>query len=349
MSRLQRNIGYKSGRIFYADCLRAAATFAVVVLHVASASWGLADVRTFEWQTLNVYNTATRFCVPIFLMLSGMLFLNPDKKIDIRDIFFKYIPRIAMAFLFWSFLYNSYDAGHFTFSGVFTDYHYHLWYLYVIIGLYLVVPLVRHMVNSASRREVEYFLLLSFFFTFVVKTLSQIPTLEWIADISDKFEMHYVIGYMGYFVWGYYLHTYYLGKFQRKMIYICGVMGFLETAVLSGIVSVSTDMHYQLFYSNFSVGVLLMSVAIFVLFKYNCDETKAGIFLKNRIISVAKCSFGMYLVHDFFNILFGQMGYTALTFNPVFCVLPLSAAVSAASYLVSIVMSKIPFFRSYTM
>ena len=65
-----------NGRILYFDFLRIFATLAVMVLHVAAQNWYGTSVPSFEWQTFNFFHSVTRFGVPIFVMISGALFLN---------------------------------------------------------------------------------------------------------------------------------------------------------------------------------------------------------------------------------------------------------------------------------
>ena len=65
----------------YCDYLRLIATFAVVVLHVAAFNWENTDVNGIEWQTFNFYNSIVRWGVPIFVMISGSLFLNREMSI----------------------------------------------------------------------------------------------------------------------------------------------------------------------------------------------------------------------------------------------------------------------------
>ena len=65
-----------NGRILYFDFLRIFATLAVMVLHVAAQNWYSTSVSSFEWQTFNFFNSIVRWGVPIFVMISGALFLN---------------------------------------------------------------------------------------------------------------------------------------------------------------------------------------------------------------------------------------------------------------------------------
>ena len=65
-----------NGRILYFDFLRIFATLAVMVLHVAAQNWYGTSVPSFEWQTFNFFDSIVRWGVPIFVMISGALFLN---------------------------------------------------------------------------------------------------------------------------------------------------------------------------------------------------------------------------------------------------------------------------------
>ena len=62
----------------YCDYLRLIATFAAVVLHVAASNWYSTDVNGLEWQSFNFYDSVVRWGVPIFVMISGSLFLSRE-------------------------------------------------------------------------------------------------------------------------------------------------------------------------------------------------------------------------------------------------------------------------------
>lgn len=84
----------------YCDYLRVFATFAVVVLHVSATNWYITDVNVMEWQAFNFYDSIVRWGVPIFVMISGSLFLGRD--VSLKKIYSKYILRMVVAFVFWS-------------------------------------------------------------------------------------------------------------------------------------------------------------------------------------------------------------------------------------------------------
>ena len=70
----------KKKNILYLDVLRIIATFAVIAIHVVTLYWNDYDVSTYEWGAFNVFDSISRWAVPIFCMISGYLFLNNEKK-----------------------------------------------------------------------------------------------------------------------------------------------------------------------------------------------------------------------------------------------------------------------------
>lgn len=227
------------GRLAYADLLRVLATIAVIVLHISAGWLGQTAVGSTEWTVLCTYDALVRWSVPMFVMLSGAFLLDPKKSVNLRDIFFKYILRVLVALLVWGSFYALLDYGHsnwhFTWAGIKSAFgyvlrsqtHYHLWFLYMIIGLYLVTPILRAFVRGASRGTFHWF----FALTFVVCSL--LPTLQslWPSQISlpmawlNKLDIHLVLGYVGYYVAGYYLKNYTLGRLAEFILYILGILG----------------------------------------------------------------------------------------------------------------------------
>jgi surface polysaccharide O-acyltransferase-like enzyme len=121
-----------------ADHLRAVATLAVIVVHVSDAvvaQYG--KISNEIWQIGNTANSLSRFCVPVFLMLTGALVLAKDYPLGV---FFKRrMSRVVLPFLFWSLVYIVYeiiassipmqDIAYFTFDKLKNGASYHLWYI----------------------------------------------------------------------------------------------------------------------------------------------------------------------------------------------------------------------------
>jgi len=157
-------------RVIYLDYLRIAATFCVVVLHISGQNWYTTSVNSFEWNVLNFYDSIVRWVVPIFVMISGALFLDNEKELSVNKLFSKNIFRITTALIFWSSFY-ALDEGiqGANFSSFFIsllEVNYHLWFLIMLIGLYITVPIFRKITESSQLTK--YFLIVSLIFTFLI-------------------------------------------------------------------------------------------------------------------------------------------------------------------------------------
>lgn len=84
-------------RIAYFDVLRILATFAVIVLHLSAQHWADTDVYSRSWQAFNLYDSAVRWAVPVFVMISGALFLSGSQSIG--HILKKNVSRLVTAFI----------------------------------------------------------------------------------------------------------------------------------------------------------------------------------------------------------------------------------------------------------
>ena len=93
----------KHERFAYLDYLRILATFGVVLLHVSAWNWTSATIGGFEWKVLSFYNGLVRWCVPVFVMISGALFLG--RKVDLKKLYINHVLKMWVAFAVWSTIY----------------------------------------------------------------------------------------------------------------------------------------------------------------------------------------------------------------------------------------------------
>ena len=183
------------GRLAYADLLRTFATIAVIVLHLAGSQMAVVAVTSQNWQIFNIYDGLVRWCVPVFVMLSGMFMLDPGRSLPLPKLLFHNALRILVCLMFWGTVYalaGCWAAGDFSVHGLWTamldtlkgNTHYHLWFLYMILGLYLVTPILRAFCKGASRGDLHYFFILAFLFASLLPISFQLwPGLyHWQAD-----------------------------------------------------------------------------------------------------------------------------------------------------------------------
>ncbi len=340
-------------RTVYLDYLRVAGIFAVIILHLAAQNWACTDVNQFTWQVFNFFDSIVRWCVPIFVMISGALFLG--REIPIKTLYSKYVLRMVTSFVVWSTVYAAAfprkslkDTLKVLIRG-----HFHMWFILMTIGLYICIPLIKSIAESQDR--IKYYLFLAFIFAFAVPEISTLTgdfagkQIIWgvsliMKDIK-KMKIHIVLGYSSYFILGYYLNNIELSKKQRSIIYLAGVIGFALTIGLDAVVALKTQKPCLNYYSEFSIPVLLESVCVFTWFKYrNFRATKRYPF----IVRLSKYSFGAYLVHILvLRCLQNRLGLNTLSFHPVLAIVCLGILIFVISYVISGILNHIPVIRKY--
>lgn len=346
----------------YIDYLRLIATFAVIVLHVAASYWDKVNIKSFDWLTFNFYDSIVRWCVPIFVMISGALFLS--KSISYKKLYSKYIKKILIAFFVWSSIYVIEDALLITSKGIFFNFkspfitilkgHYHMWYLLMIIGLYMFVPILKKIVED--KNVMKYFLLLSFMFGIFIPSIFQLLKdiisnsfcLEIINTLStniEKMKLSLVLGYSFYFVLGYYISVTNIEKKWRIIVYICSFIGFIFTILMSSYVVFKNNMLLFNYFDNFSLNVMLEAVGIFMFFKYKNFNNS---WLNNIVSKFCAYSFGIYLVHPLIIIKLDNLfKINTISFYAPVSVIVITLVTCVISLLISFILNHIPIIKKY--
>lgn len=349
-------------RQYHLDYLRVFASVAIILLHVTAQNMRYVELAGTEWNIYNICNSASRWAVPVFVMMSGALFL--PREIPTKTLYKKYISRMAIAYVVWSAFYAVADPiGNILFTdgfrisfidiiGRFISGAVHLWFLPMIIGLYMCIPLIKQI--TKNDKLIKYFLLLAFVFCFVKKQieLSTFTLLSGNAQIIsgnvnsllEDFNIYLVFGYTAYFILGFYLNKTDISKKRRTIIYILGVVGLILTIILNLFASKNAGISTEAFYNATSLNVLLMSVAVFVWFRYNAKGTEK---LNKIIIHLSKYSFGAFLVHIFILMVLMALGIQTTSFHPVLSVPAITIFTTIASYLISWILNKIPVINKY--
>ena len=349
-------------RQYHLDYLRVFASVAIILLHVSSQNMPNVELAGTEWNIYNICNGASRWGVPVFVMMSGALFL--PREIPTKTLYKKYVSRIVIAYVVWSAFYAVSDSigsmifmeGYHTtlveIIGNFISGAVHLWFLPMIIGLYMCIPLIKQL--TRNEKSINYFLLLSIFFCFI-KTQIELVTnnllsgnaqiiFQNICAVFKNFNINLVLGFVAYFILGFYLNKTEIIKKHRTIIYILGVAGLGLTILLNLFASKNAGKTSEAFYNSSSVNVLLMSVAVFVWFKYNAKGSER---LNKIIIHLSKYSFGAFLVHIFILQCLTAIGIQSTTFHPVLSVPVITIFTTIVSYLISLVLNKIPVIKKY--
>lgn len=374
---MQKDVASPPARTLYFDYLRIAATFAVMFVHVIARglerNWHTAPVTSLDWQVFNGYESMLRWPIVVFILISGALFLDRDLRPS--RIYTKYILRIVTAFLFWSVVYAVAERKGGTPLGTLGSIalgHYHMWFLYLIVGIYIFIPFMRSIAQSP--RLTRYFLLVAFVINQIATALLVAVQLlvrtdglserisHWMAWLLDNVGaallaavgasvvlgvcLYMVMGFCACFVLGYYLSHTEQGAKQRRLIYGLGLAGFAATVILSSAAAVAKGEPTEAFYWHFAVNILAESVAVFVFAKYELTRRPLPERAARVVALLSQYSFGAYLVHPLL--------LSALA--PVWNVLPLpaplavpvvSAALCALSFAASAALNHIPVLKRY--
>ena len=350
----------------YLDICRGLAIFGVVMIHILPM-WQY-PVGSFDWNALSFYNAASRFCVPLFVMISGALLLTPDEEIPLARWYTRNVLRLVSCLLFWSALYylcvvyardpsfqwRDFDPRRFI-AEVMGGHPHHHWFLFMIISLYIVTPLLRHI--ARSRKLTVYFLVLWGIFEIGAYNLHLIGTafpemgesgLFWLnqtASFTNKVTPSMVMGMSGYMVLGSYLHSNPPRSSALYGLQSMGLVGLAVTLMGTYAVSMREGQLAEMFYSTRSLAVLAMSVAVFVSARALWPAPTRN---ENRLLrTVAECSFGVYLIHDFFLVFLSGRGFTAALFSRAVSPLVVTLTVFCLCLGVVYLIRKIPGARNY--
>ncbi|MFA5013797.1 MAG: acyltransferase family protein [Candidatus Paceibacterota bacterium] len=339
-------------RIVYIDVLRFLAIFFIIVIHVVSGyAWnGYGD--NYYWFAANVFWAISAIGVPIFVMISGSLLLSGEKEEPDKMFFQKRILRLFVPFFVWSLVYlayqNRFDIN--AILGIFrAPVYFHLWFVYMIIGIYFMLPLIKIVFNSRLKESFfKYFLLVWFILASVVPFIFKIvqfktPDIWYLRDNIVLLLGYFVFLFLGYFVLGYLLGNTNLKPKTKKCIYCFSAVSFILTLVGTYLLLLKNGKFDPYFYGELAPNIVMMSVGFFVFIK-DVDWQKI---LNERIMGFLKgfssIAYGIYLSHALFLALI--LRALVLYPNPLVQWLLVSVVCLAASYLFCALVSRVKILK----
>ena len=326
----------KNQHIVWLDVVRFIAMFTVVCCHCTDpfnfypgTAPNIGEIKL--WGA--IYGSVLRPCVPLFVMITGALLL--PVRGDASTFYKKRIPRVFYPFLIWSVLYNLFPwitgllglnpqiiLDFFPYAGEevmqqsfsvsleyilmipfnFSILAVHMWYIYLLIGLYLYLSVFSAWVEKASERAKLMFLLawgvtllLPYYYQFVSNYL-------WGTCSWNSFGMLYAFaGFNGYLLLGHYLKnlewslkkTLAIGIPMFAAGYAVTFLGFRHITALPEY----TDEMLELFFTYCSLNVVMMTIPVFMLAKKVKVNSER---MKKALANLTVCGFGIYMIHYFF-------------------------------------------------
>lgn len=305
-------------RVYYFDYLRLWATLGVIMLHTSALIFTVNHKKTVDltskFSVADLGDSLGRFGVGCFFMVSGALLLAPEHTFRLR----KQVVRVAAPLVFWSVVYALFEA-------YFKDHHlprisgtdthptdvvevvksffrgafmYHLWFVYVLVGIYLVMPLLRPLTALPTPRRdalLRYGLLLWVIFTLVLPAAEQI----WPKDVSLYHSAFppLPIGYLGTVVLGFYLHHHgitFRGRPIRRTALLVGAFAGMITGAISIYLELTLRHGSGWGLNNLTPQITLYAACVFLLAKSTFDRPGrhyAFVSLFSRL------SYRIYLMH----------------------------------------------------
>lgn len=323
-----------SKRIVWADLLRFVAIMMVICIHCSDPFNVSPEARSNPDYNLwgSIYGAFLRPCVPLFVMLTGLLLLPIQQ--DMGQFYKKRMMRVIVPFLIWSLLYNLFPVltgimgcdssiltKMFAYAGEspsqswesslhniymipfnFNVYTIPLWYIYMLIGLYLFMPFFSAWLKQATDKQMKVFLFIwgiTLFLPYCNEYISDyiLGTCAW----NNFGTLYYFAGFNGYLLLGHYLYindkrtigkTIILSIILFVIGYAITYIGFRDMTSKSNI----SEEQMELFFLYCTPNVLLMTIAVFILVQKIPIRSP---FIISMLSNITKCGLGIYMIHYF--------------------------------------------------
>ncbi len=301
-------MGKNTTRDLSIDILRIIACFMVILIHTSMEGLYAFSLRTYTWTFLNFYDTVGRPSVPLFVMISGSLFLRRE-HIDIRRLWCKNILHLFVVYIVWCAFYAVMNNGlhkcitdpfsvweEFTASGP----QFHLWYLRMLMNLYAITPLLWLLVRAMDRKIFRYYFLLFFVFGILRSTLSDLPFLpKWILEQINLFVDMDLVRFAGYFILGYYLSAFRVHeKISSKTCLPVYIVTLILAAALNQWISITGNWPSDALYGHFSLPVAIEAISLFLFIRQK-NFASLSQSAQRWIVRVSESTLFIYIIHEF--------------------------------------------------
>lgn len=282
-------------RIFLYDILRTIACIMVIIVHAPHSK------QPELYGTYFGFITYTMMAgVSIFFLLSGALIL--PTKLSTIDFFKRRLNRIFWPIIFWTIIYTIYS---FFVENV--DFKYliknligipfknsgapELWFMYELLGVYLIIPIISPYFHKASKKEYEIYLIL-----WIISLCLPYLNLIWPINAHTGI-FTYTTGYAGYFLLGAYLHKFFNKSISLKNTIIISIIlfliwaGSLFIAIYFELANKGTMMSCK------ALPLASLTLMIYLIAKYFSKTPPITTIGYKVITNISSLSFGIYLSH----------------------------------------------------
>ena len=325
-------------RVSQFSYIKTVACFAIVLLHCFN------NARVYHSEELTDGQITTAFAVcaslmwavPCFLMVTGALLLDREREIPLSKLFGKYIKRMLTALVVFTAIFTviRHDPSNgtsilneFAEGLLFNHCMAYLWYLYMMLAIYLLMPLFKAIVNRATDRQLAVL-------TAVLLLICSVLPLASYLGVDAALYIPTWIVYGAYLFIGFLLYRHNMdARIAAVMLVLCTIALPLITVKLA-----PTDIDASGLTAYNSPLVVMQSAAVFSLMLRIRRE--AGRLIEN----IDRCSFGIYLIHMIFiRLTMKELGFDPFDYGPAGFI---GAAIVffAASFAITCVLKKFRIF-----
>ena len=330
-------------REIWIDWMRVIACFLVMVVHSTEPFYlggeGSRILTKTDAFWVSLFEMISRACVPLFVIASS--YLQFPIHYSTGEFLKRRAGRILIPFLIWTVVYALiWGEPVDNFKGLLLNFNYaagHLWFVYMLIGLYLLMPLLSPWAEKVGKRELGIYLgifVLTTFIPYIREAFGgNAPVIYGPTGIPNPAHyplwgeaswnayglFYYFSGFIGYMLLGLWLR-----KFTGELSWSRTLLEAGACLIVGGILTfggfyrrILSDAgcfpfegpagHAALWETpicNDTIGVLLMTVGTILLLR---KISASGWFYKNAILPASKAGYGMYLSHMVFLSVFAGL------------------------------------------
>lgn len=272
------------------DVIKILACFLVIMNH---SSWGFSHYPgvTPSWLLATLTFYVAKVAVPLFAMVTGALLFTRE-----RDYAYSWhkVRKFFGILVIWDYAYWVYridGQGWWRVDLFLRDFiehpaTVHLWYLYMLVAFYLMLPLLSRLLATFKRRDYHYFLLLWLLFGTAVPFLGAVTDVH----LSPYFQLPLFTGFIGFFVLGRYLAEY---RLSPGLMVISGLVGLLSITAATVYRSAQAGHVFMGFDNVVFLPIVLIAASLFSLIAHTYQRPPAPGF----ITGLSQLTFGIYLTH----------------------------------------------------
>ena len=313
----RRRVMFGNGeRDYSVDMMRSISCFMVVLTHtslflILTGPYDAPDGVSSDWLSLSFIRCLTVAATNLFLMISGIFFLSPERNVSISKIWSKNILKLSLAYIVWSMIYALLRIFYvnpepFTWKTFCTEalvQEFHLWYIPMMIGIYVLVPFMRFFTAHAERKHYLYMIALMIG-AIALNSLSEFNGVyeyhysESIVTMISRTPVKYLCRYPFYCILGYYLYTYRPKLKTRICLYILGIAGVIFSLWCTTFLYVETgNPNETVLIGKFSIGILAKNTALFVFVITVFSRIKMSSGFKKLLSKISAATLFIYLSH----------------------------------------------------